>query len=430
MPLPAIIAGIGRGIAAGAKAAVSGGAALARGAAAAAGRAASSAGSLVASGGRAAAMELRAAPGEIGGGLKGLGQAAKAIGGNIGGYAAGIGRGGLAAAQSAFPAATNAATNAAQGIASGAGNVASSAASGAKSAASAAANAASSASKSATSAVQSASNSAVSSMQNLVNQAASSIRQAVQARIAGGTGGGGGPFAGAGAGTPGLPNPGGNNPPAGNNPPGGGGGRGRNRGGGGGGKGGPGGLPITVTAGDVADFGKAVVQAGIAIAKFPERLKNFGAAVLEARRDLGQLHSGVNNSFAVLDAERLGRNAKFAAGTAGQTSSLAKTQSRLEERLLPVQIAMSNIMSLILTKLEELTLNVIGTGQMLTTLLPPWSQAVLGGMKAIVKSLEANDLKESIKQSDAVQKELAGIAQRMMQRKSPPVGGGKPGGGI
>ena len=171
---------------------------------------------------------------------------------------------------------------------------------------------------------------------------------------------------------------------------------------------------LFVTPGDLVDLGKSAAHVVKSLVMLPKHLKDFGASVLEAKRHLGELHSGTNNTFAKLDAERLGRNARMAAGTAGTTSSLARAQSKMEERLLPIQIGMSNVMNLILEFLMNKTGEIL---EALKMLIPAKDRKAL---EMLLDSQARVERAIAAREAMAMTRALQGIADRVSKRKLPP----------
>jgi hypothetical protein len=90
----------------------------------------------------------------------------------------------------------------------------------------------------------------------------------------------------------------------------------------------------------------------LALVTLPGKLKDFGAAVLEARRSLAEYSGDITNSLVKLEHDRFGRNIRLASATSGSTQGLAEAQSKLEERLLPYQAAGINTLNRMLAGVE------------------------------------------------------------------------------
>lgn len=168
---------------------------------------------------------------------------------------------------------------------------------------------------------------------------------------------------------------------------------------------------------------RGTAQAYYTISTLPKKLKDFGESVLESQRHLSHWNAGINNSFAVLDAERLGRNIKLANATSGSASGLAKSQSKLEESLLPVQIRANNLLNNILAAIEEKSAELIATTLAAKNNVAYWFGAIAPALGKIFTEVEKmSRSKDDINadQSKAVWEQVQRIADEMKNRKAPP----------
>lgn len=96
--------------------------------------------------------------------------------------------------------------------------------------------------------------------------------------------------------------------------------------------------------------------AGIALATFPKLISSWGASIIESKRALGEFNATYAIASGRLDIARLRRNVQLGAATGGNFRALTQTQSRLEEKLLPYQIASANALFKVVTLLEEIAI--------------------------------------------------------------------------
>lgn len=160
---------------------------------------------------------------------------------------------------------------------------------------------------------------------------------------------------------------------------------------------------------DISGMGKRVLQGlliggGVgAMAKgadisvrFPAIVRDLGNSLIEAKRKFTELNGAIAVSVGMLDAQRFGRSVRLAAATAGSTRSLTQAQSRLEERLLPYQVTMSNAMNKLLIVASTIAEGMLNGWELLAEM------PILGdAAKAVVKWLNkgANgDEKQPLKQ--------------------------------
>lgn len=130
--------------------------------------------------------------------------------------------------------------------------------------------------------------------------------------------------------------------------------------------------------------------------RFPAIVRDLGNSLIEAKRKFTELNGAIAVSVGMLDAQRFGRSVRLAAATAGSTRSLTQAQSRLEERLLPYQVTMSNAMNKLLIVASTIAEGMLNGWELLAEM------PILGdAAKAVVKWLNkgANgDEKQPLKQ--------------------------------
>ncbi len=106
---------------------------------------------------------------------------------------------------------------------------------------------------------------------------------------------------------------------------------------------------VRMTADMAASGGRAVMW----LAKMPGRLKDFGDSLVKSREQLNEYNGSLAASAAKLEVERIGRNIRLGAATAGTGSSQTRSQSRIENNLLPMQALTANITNAVTTALQN-----------------------------------------------------------------------------
>lgn len=91
----------------------------------------------------------------------------------------------------------------------------------------------------------------------------------------------------------------------------------------------------------------------VAIATMPKIVKEFGAALIESKRHLGEVNAAYSVAAGRLDIQRFQRNVRLANATSGSFTSLTRSQNRLEDKLMPYAITGSNA----LLKLANVAVN-------------------------------------------------------------------------
>lgn len=82
--------------------------------------------------------------------------------------------------------------------------------------------------------------------------------------------------------------------------------------------------------------------AAITMVTLPKIVKDWGASLVESKKELGEFNASFSVALGRLDIARFGRNIRLANATSGSFRSLTGAQNRLEERLLPLQIMSTN----------------------------------------------------------------------------------------
>lgn len=136
-------------------------------------------------------------------------------------------------------------------------------------------------------------------------------------------------------------------------------------------------------AGDVS---KPFIATAIAIATFPKIIKEWGASLIESKRQLGEFNAAYSVATMRLDVNRFQRNLRLSNATSGSFSRMTQMQNKLEDRLAPYAIAGANA----LLKIATLALNVADKVVQITEIavvVSGWSPV----LKAIGRWLNANE---------------------------------------
>jgi len=141
--------------------------------------------------------------------------------------------------------------------------------------------------------------------------------------------------------------------------------------------------------------GLAAKGADVSI-RLPAIVRDLGNSLIEAKRKFAELNGAIAVSVGMLDAQRFGRSVRMAAATAGSTRSLTQAQSRLEERLLPYQVTMSNALNKLLIVATTIAEGIL-TGWELMGEMPVIGDAAKAVVKWINKGGNADD-KQPLKQ--------------------------------
>lgn len=148
----------------------------------------------------------------------------------------------------------------------------------------------------------------------------------------------------------------------------------------------------------------------VAMLTLPAQVRDFGASVVEARRQLVEYNGTIANAMTRLEHDRFGRNIRLAAATSASTEGLVESQSRLEEKLMPYMAAGVNA----LNRLVQGTEVAVTTAVTMLEMIKPLETAA-------IKWLGGVDKKDP---PEAGLAELArNIAQgKLFERSMPPSG--------
>ncbi len=156
----------------------------------------------------------------------------------------------------------------------------------------------------------------------------------------------------------------------------------------------------------------------LSLVELPGRIRDFGSAVLEARRGLAEYNGQIANAFTKLEFERFGRNIRLGGMTSKSTEGLAGAQSNLEEKLLVYQAAGMNTLNRIAEFAEGGAGGAIGVLEHMNFLVPVVVKWLAGEDKAVPTVL--NDLAIRIASGEMF----------AHARRRPPGGGSVPGGTV
>lgn len=110
--------------------------------------------------------------------------------------------------------------------------------------------------------------------------------------------------------------------------------------------------------------------AALAIAAFPKLMKEWGAAIIESKRNLGEFNATYAIALGRLDIARFRRNVQLSAATGGSFRNLTQTQNRLEEKLLPYQIMATNSLFKVVDLLQQIAVAGVQTAERAADFVP------------------------------------------------------------
>lgn len=113
----------------------------------------------------------------------------------------------------------------------------------------------------------------------------------------------------------------------------------------------------------MAILGAATAGTAITIAMLPKLIKDWGASLIESKRYLEEHSAAHSIAIGRLDIARFNRNVRLGAATSGTFSNMTRSQNKLEERLLPYQIASVNLLTRMVTLLSEMAVAGIDTAE-------------------------------------------------------------------
>lgn len=119
---------------------------------------------------------------------------------------------------------------------------------------------------------------------------------------------------------------------------------------------------------DAAKVGKditaPIAATVVALATMPKVVKEFGAALIESKRHLGEMNAAYGVASARLDIQRFNRNVRLGNATSGSFTALTRTQNRLEEKLLPYAITGANALLRIAVLAEKVAIATVTVAEM------------------------------------------------------------------
>jgi hypothetical protein len=92
---------------------------------------------------------------------------------------------------------------------------------------------------------------------------------------------------------------------------------------------------------------KKAAMAGGLLGMFSVHLARSNKTVVESQQQLAEFNAGIARSVAVLEAERIRRSVSMGARTAETTRMATEAQSRLEDALLPLNAAATNVINVL-----------------------------------------------------------------------------------
>lgn len=164
-------------------------------------------------------------------------------------------------------------------------------------------------------------------------------------------------------------------------------------------------------AGDVS---KPFIAAAVALATFPKIAKEWGAALIESKRSLGEWNAAYSVATSRLDIQRMQRTRQLAGATSPSFQRLARAQNRLEDRLQPYAVAATSA----LLKLATLAVNVADR-----LIVIAETAAVVTGWAPIMKALNHWLVGEEQQPQNQPLADLAQAVARgnFQQRRRPPM---------
>lgn len=166
-----------------------------------------------------------------------------------------------------------------------------------------------------------------------------------------------------------------------------------------------------------------------AIVKFPALIRDWGAAVIESKRALGEFNATYSVAAGRLDINRFRRNVQLGGATSGNFRNLTAAQSRLEDKLLPYQITATNALLRIVSELADTTrlLVIIGEGVAKVTrwsmIMDAVGKFVNMGGPGQIQNQPLADVAEVIARGNFVQQRQKPPMPPMNNAANQPVGG-------
>ena len=130
----------------------------------------------------------------------------------------------------------------------------------------------------------------------------------------------------------------------------------------------------------------SLARMNIELAMMPNRLKDFGAGLVESQQNLVGYSGTMAAATMQLRGERIRRDVRVAGLTGGSLSDLSRTQSRMEDRLLPYVAAYRNT----LNRAVQIALNIADVGLTVVEMLSPINEWAKWAMGKEDKTLDAN----------------------------------------
>jgi hypothetical protein len=93
----------------------------------------------------------------------------------------------------------------------------------------------------------------------------------------------------------------------------------------------------------------AIVAVGVALVALPFLIKNFGESLLESQRKLAESSGAMAQVFAKKDVADIQRDTRVGDATAGSAGGLSEALIRLEDRIEPFTILVSNFLNDVMT---------------------------------------------------------------------------------
>lgn len=157
-----------------------------------------------------------------------------------------------------------------------------------------------------------------------------------------------------------------------------------------------------------------VLATAVALATMPKLIKEFGAALIESRRNISEVSAPYAGAMARLDTNRTFRNVQFGNQTGKAFSEWSNAQDRLEKALLPAQVTLANIVAKVLTKVELGVATLMTITDAVAKAYPP--------IKAALDEINENTGHQNRRESQA----LSQISQRLAsgeftRRNNPPI---------
>ena len=156
----------------------------------------------------------------------------------------------------------------------------------------------------------------------------------------------------------------------------------------------------------------ALARINLELATMPGRLKDFGAGLIESQQHLVGYSGQMAAATQRLRGDRIRRDVRLAGATGGSVADLSKTQSRMEERLLPYAAAYRNTLNRVMIH----ALNIADAGLTVVELLSPINEWAKWAMGKDDKTADSNAFIRKYMQQI--------VANAGSGREIPPLGGG------